>query len=109
MPGVIMTNLQRYMDEGALASLAESARAGRLSAYKTVEQGAATSAFLATSPLVDGIGGRYFEDCNEAERVADDYQGSGGVRGYALDPEAAERLWDVSLQMLETAAPLTAA
>jgi hypothetical protein len=25
-----------------------------------------------------------------------------GVRGYALDPEATERLWDVSLRMLET-------
>jgi hypothetical protein len=34
--------------------------------YKTPEQGAATSVFVATSPLLDGIGGRYFEDCNQA-------------------------------------------
>ncbi|MGO4616896.1 hypothetical protein AB4305_20210 [Nocardia sp. 2YAB30] len=31
--------------------------------WRTVEQGAATSVLLATSPLVEG---RYFEDCNEA-------------------------------------------
>jgi hypothetical protein len=53
--------------------------------FKTVEQGAATSVLLATSPLLDGVGGRYFEDCNEAAPAA-----------YALDPDAAERLWDLS-------------
>jgi hypothetical protein len=34
--------------------------------WKTPEQGAATSVLLATSPRLDGIGGRYFEDCNQA-------------------------------------------
>jgi hypothetical protein len=34
--------------------------------------------------------------------VANDSDGSTGVRAYAVDPEAAERLWDVSLQMLAT-------
>ncbi|MFC5032303.1 MULTISPECIES: hypothetical protein [Streptomyces] len=34
--------------------------------WKTPEQGTATSVLVATSPLLDGIGGRYFEDCNEA-------------------------------------------
>ena len=38
--------------------------------HKTVEQGAATSVLVATSPQLDGIGGRYFEDCNQA-RVLD--------------------------------------
>ena len=38
--------------------------------YKTIEQGAATSVLVATSPQLDGIGGRYFEDCNQA-RVLD--------------------------------------
>jgi hypothetical protein len=50
---------------------------------------------LATSPLLDGIGGRYFEDCNQAGPNDGTY--TGGVAAYALDPEAAERLWDVSL------------
>jgi hypothetical protein len=33
---------------------------------KSPEQGAATSVLLATSPELEGIGGRYFDDCNEA-------------------------------------------
>jgi hypothetical protein len=56
------------------------------------------SVLLAASPLVDGVGGRYFEDCNEAEP---NRPGSRrGVATYALDPEAAARPWQVSLDML---------
>jgi hypothetical protein len=43
-----------------------------------VEQGAATSVLLAVAPLLDGIGGRYFADCNESEvvhRISDDLDG----------------------------------
>jgi hypothetical protein len=56
---------------------------------------------LAASPLVDGVSGRYFEDVNEAE-VIPERGGLGikGVAGYALDPANAERLWDVSLELI---------
>jgi hypothetical protein len=47
--------------------------------------------FLATAPLVAGIGGRYFEDCNEAE-VVEQLQGIHGVTAHALDPDDARRL-----------------
>jgi hypothetical protein len=53
---------------------------------------------LATSPPLQGIGGRYFEDCNEAEP---NRSGTGqGVAPYGLDPKAAARLWEISLQKL---------
>ena len=100
--GAIRTNLQRYVQDDE-ATLARWARAERANAdfWKSTEQGAATSVLLATSPLLAGIGGRYFEDCNEA--VVDDSDAPmRGVRSYALDPEAATRLWDVSLELLET-------
>jgi hypothetical protein len=68
---------------------------------KSPEQGAATSVLLAGSPLVDGISGRYFENGNEAEVVPDrGGLGAKGVAGYALDPANAERLWDVSLELI---------
>jgi hypothetical protein len=54
---------------------------------------------LATSPQLQGIAGRYFEDCNEAKVVAK-REGSAGVAPDALDPANAERLWDESLRML---------
>jgi hypothetical protein len=66
--------------------------------WKTPEQGAATSILVATSPLLEGIGGRYFEDCNEAE--VGKLGARNGVAEYALDPDAAEELWKVSVNTL---------
>jgi NAD(P)-dependent dehydrogenase (short-subunit alcohol dehydrogenase family) len=99
MPGGILTALQRHLGKAYQDGADERfRRAG--SRLKTVEQGAATSVLLATSPLLDGIGGRYFEDCNEAQVVhRRDEFGISGVAPYALDPANAERLWDVSLQL----------
>jgi NAD(P)-dependent dehydrogenase (short-subunit alcohol dehydrogenase family) len=97
-PGAIPTNLSRHMDPEALAAL----RASGMYRFKTPQQGAATSILVATSPQLEGIGGRYFEDCNEAAVV--DPSGSedlaSGVAAYAVDPGNAERLWDLSLNLV---------
>jgi NAD(P)-dependent dehydrogenase (short-subunit alcohol dehydrogenase family) len=93
-PGGIRTNLQRYVSDEELDRL----RGSTAPAWKTTEQGAATSVLLATSPLLDGVGGRYFEDCNEAE--PNEPGSRRGVAGYALDPESARRLWEVSVETL---------
>jgi NAD(P)-dependent dehydrogenase (short-subunit alcohol dehydrogenase family) len=92
-PGAILTNLTRYLRQDELDSAVASGYV-----FKTPQQGAATSVLLATSPRLDGVGGRYFEDCNEAHRHVPGT--SGGVAGHALDPEAAARLWQVSLDMI---------
>jgi NAD(P)-dependent dehydrogenase (short-subunit alcohol dehydrogenase family) len=96
-PGAIRTNLQRYTTEEELERRVREA--GLVSYHwKTPGQGGATSVLLATSPLLEGTGGRYFEDCNEAEP---NQPGSfRGVAAYALDPDAAGRLWQVSLDLL---------
>lgn len=67
---------------------------------KSPQQGAATSVLLATSPQLEGIGGRYFEDCAEAAPVPDGNGWSDGVAPYALDPANAQRLWEESLRLL---------
>jgi len=90
MPGAIATNLQRHT--GGMKTAVEL--------RKTPEEGAATSVLLATSPLLEGIGGRYFADCNEAIPVSNGNGGMDGVAPYALDPANADRLWDASLRML---------
>jgi NAD(P)-dependent dehydrogenase (short-subunit alcohol dehydrogenase family) len=103
MPGGIATNLQRHLDDDFIARwLAEQKRKGNQMTLKTPEQGAATSVLVATSPLLDGIGGRYFEDCNEAE-VLEPGSEEGAVAGvatYALDRENADRLWELSLDLI---------
>ena len=101
MPGGIATRLQRHVDPEALAQARREA--GANPELKTVEQGAATSILAAVSPLVDGVGGRYLEDCHQAEVVASraDSDGRHGVAAYALDPANAERLWDLSERLLD--------
>jgi NAD(P)-dependent dehydrogenase (short-subunit alcohol dehydrogenase family) len=96
-PGGIRTNLQRHVTDEEIARLRARYSAANFT-WKTPEQGAATSVLCATSPLLDGVGGRYFEDCNEAG--PSEPAASRGVAAYALDPEAAARLWDVSVETL---------
>lgn len=93
-PGAIATNLQRHT--GGLRT-PEPYR-------KTPEQGAATTVLLAASPQLAGISGRYFDDCNEAEIVAERSTGPlAGVASYALDPANADRLWDMAMSLIEEA------
>jgi WW domain-containing oxidoreductase len=54
-------------------------------AAKTIPEGAATSCYVAASPLVEGLSGQYFSDCNVARPRAD-----------ADDPALAARLWRLS-------------
>jgi NAD(P)-dependent dehydrogenase (short-subunit alcohol dehydrogenase family) len=98
MPGAIATRLQRHMDPDYLARA--RARSGGTLIAKTPAQGAATSTLLAASPLLEGVGGRYFEDCNEAAPATPDAGPLKGVAPYALDPQNARRLWEESLRLL---------
>ncbi|WP_369372568.1 oxidoreductase [Streptomyces sp. cg36] len=99
-PGKIITGLQREMtlqaqiDRGWLDGHGNVVGDG----FKTPSQGAATGLWAATSPLLDGRGGLYLEDCDVARVSAPGTpMDDGGVRAYAVAPEAAARLWDLSL------------
>jgi hypothetical protein len=87
---------------------------------KTVQQGAATSVWCATSPQLDGMGGVYCENCDIAPLVPKQDKANSsvdamsyfslairevgsmslGVMSYAVDPGAADRLWRLSEQLL---------
>ncbi len=117
-PGVIMTPLARHLTEVDLAWLAERTAAERDRAetpstepsgtgggqeetlsFKTVAEGAATSVWAATAPELADHGGAYLVDCSVAP-PAEDQPGSGSVAGWARDPEAASRLWDLSARLV---------
>ncbi|MEW5627369.1 SDR family NAD(P)-dependent oxidoreductase [Streptomyces hydrogenans] len=108
-PGKIITGLQREM------KLQEQIERGWVDEhghvvgadFKTPSQGAATGLWAATSPLLDGRGGLYLEDCEVARVSAPGTpMDDGGVRAYAVDPEEADRLWDLSVA-LTGATPIT--
>ncbi|MFI6933127.1 SDR family NAD(P)-dependent oxidoreductase [Streptomyces sp. NPDC050287] len=99
-PGKIITGLQREM------TLQEQIERGWVDEhgtvigadFKTPSQGAATGLWAATSPLLNGRGGLYLEDCDVARVSAPaEPMDDGGVREYAVDPDAAERLWELSI------------
>jgi NAD(P)-dependent dehydrogenase (short-subunit alcohol dehydrogenase family) len=98
-PGGVRSNLQRYLSDEDRARMDEVSRlnkaSGAGSSWKTPQQGAATTVLAGTSPLLDGVGGRYFEDCNESG--PNEPGTSRGVAAHATDPVAAARLWELSL------------
>jgi NAD(P)-dependent dehydrogenase (short-subunit alcohol dehydrogenase family) len=108
-PGAIPTELGRHLDPGRLQTIIdqmnkELAAEGKPPfQYKTIPQGAATSVWAAVVAPADEIGGRYCENCHVGEIVPDDAPLSAvseGVRGYALDPAAADLLWKKSEQLV---------
>lgn len=74
---------------------------------KTIPQGAATTVWCATTPLLENIGGVYCENCDIAEidngqieHRFDDPSTIRGVQPYSIDKENAERLWKLSEEIL---------
>lgn len=65
---------------------------------KTILQGAATTVWCATSPMLNNIGGVYCEDVDIAE-LASDSSISKGVKLYSLDEDNAKRLWELTEEM----------
>jgi NAD(P)-dependent dehydrogenase (short-subunit alcohol dehydrogenase family) len=102
-PGGILTPLQRHLPREEMIERGWIDESGNVIArFKTPEQGAATTLLAATSPLLNGMGGVYLEDCDLAE-LAPEGEGwsptASGVQSYALDPEQAERLWTLSAEL----------
>ena len=63
-----------------------------LASLKTIPQGAATTVWCATTPLLNNIGGVYCEDV-EVALLASDSGMSAGVKCYSLGETEAKRLW----------------
>src|SRR6056297_2229367 len=67
----------------------------RLPMTTTVAEGASTAVYLAASPRVDGLSGRYFADCEPKEPSA-----------AARDRTTQRQLWERSAELLEIDEPL---
>ncbi|MDX1498580.1 MAG: SDR family NAD(P)-dependent oxidoreductase [Woeseiaceae bacterium] len=82
-PGVINTEIDRHLNRFMQAGFAIATGLGY---GKSVEEGAATSCYVATSPALGATSGRFFEDCNAVT-----------ISGSHLHDHAmAARLWEVS-------------
>lgn len=98
MPGGIMTPLQRHLPREEMEQFGWIDAEGKVAeGFKTPEQGASTSVWAAVGPELEGIGGKYLENCGEAPPF-DKANPRVGVAAHALDPEAAEKLWALSVE-----------
>jgi NAD(P)-dependent dehydrogenase (short-subunit alcohol dehydrogenase family) len=69
-----------------------------IDSLKTIPQGAATTVWAATSPLLNERGGVYLEDVDIAE-LAVDPSIPNGVKPYSLDEASARQLWTLSEEL----------
>jgi len=101
-PGGIMTDLQRDMSKEEIRAFGWVDENGKVNErFKSPAGGAATAVWCATSELLSEGGGVYCEDCNIAAAVGADDQSFAGVRPWAINPNAAKLLWDLSESMLD--------
>lgn len=93
MPGGILTPLQRHLSREEQIGFGWIDENGTPNpGMKTPEEGASTSVWAALGAELEGVGGKYLENCAEAGPWAAEAPWS-GVLPYALDPAGAEQLW----------------
>lgn len=97
-PGMVATDLGRHFTREDFADLkerAKSAPSGGLPPTVGVDVGAATSVWAATAPELESEGGTYLADCAVATAAP-----------YAMDLDAAARLWDLSEELVGETFPV---
>nr|UIK22901.1 short chain dehydrogenase [Trichoderma rhododendri] len=98
-PGAINTDISRNMPPGFLEAIMTNPYI--LKILKSSEQGAATTVWAAVGKDWENKGGKYLEDCKEADRGEDDGQiFSAGWVKQTYDPEEEDRLWKDSLKLV---------
>lgn len=97
-PGVIMTDLGRHLTPEDLANFPGATSVEEMK-FKTVESGAATSVWAATAAELEGRSGLYLEDCHVAAPATEDGV-QVGYSSWAMDPEAAKRLFTLSEELV---------
>lgn len=107
-PGGIVTPLQRHLQTEEMVAMGWLGSDGQISEsakamFKTATQGCTTTLWAATSPMLEGRGGLYCEDCDVAALSGTETQRYAKVEPYAVDPDSAERLWDLSEKLLAAA------
>ena len=101
-PGGIFTPLQRHLEKEEMIALGWLGEDGELSEmaaanFKSPTQGASTSLWCATSPMLNDVSGVYCENCDVAVRQEDGARGRYvGVADWAVDTDEAAKLYDLT-------------
>ncbi|PVH88659.1 short-chain dehydrogenase [Cadophora sp. DSE1049] len=98
-PGGVATGLLQHMSEEEKAGLGNDPTLVKI--FKSPEQGAATTLWAATAKALEGVGGKYLEDCQIINAWTEaDGQWGPGYASWAYDAEKENKLWAKSLEMV---------
>ena len=98
-PGGIATPLQRHLTMDEQKAMGWYDEEGNThEAFKSTEEGASTTLWAATAPMLAGHGGVYCEDCDIAAPF-DEARPNSGVHPHVLDKELAAQLWTKSEEL----------
>ena len=107
-PGGIFTPLQRHLEKEEMIALGWLGEDGELSEmaaanFKSTTQGASTSLWCATSPMLNDVSGVYCENCDVAVRQEDGPMARYvGVADWAVDTDEASKLWELTEHTLSS-------
>jgi NAD(P)-dependent dehydrogenase (short-subunit alcohol dehydrogenase family) len=108
-PGGIVTDLQKHVQD----MMDDALKDGQFSKFfKSIDQGCATTVWAAVARELEGKGGLYLEDCAVAEKAGEDLDEAGdgrvepGYAKWAYDPESEEKLWKLSLGLVDMPADM---
>ena len=98
-PGGIGTNISRHLGPEFVQYITSNEAIVKI--LKSLEQGAATTVVAAIGKEWENKGGKYLEDCEEAQRGKDDNNTFGvGYVSQTYDQKSEERLWKDSLKIV---------
>jgi NAD(P)-dependent dehydrogenase (short-subunit alcohol dehydrogenase family) len=100
-PGGVLTGLQQNLPLEERRARYYDTEGHLLPSFKTLEQGAATSVWASIAPELEGIGGLYLEDCQQAIPYDPEISTLTGYMPYALSATHAEQLWTISQKLVE--------
>jgi NAD(P)-dependent dehydrogenase (short-subunit alcohol dehydrogenase family) len=98
-PGLIQTGLMQFVDEETLKHWGTDSTVRNLT--KSVEQGAATTVWAATAKALEGVGGKYLEDCQIGKPAkAEPADTDPGYAPHAFDEAKEAQLWKKSMELV---------
>ena len=100
--GVIQTELTRNIPTEQYKAMFQRLTEANLK-LKTTEEGASTTVWAAVAPELDGVGGKYLENCQISKLTTPEAAAAEhfGYLEYAVNLDSALKLWDLSLKWIK--------
>lgn len=98
-PGIIATELLQHIPDDQKEEWAKNESLQKY--WKSPEQGAVTTVWAAVARELEGVWGKYLDDCQVASEADPTNPYAPGYASWAYDPEGEAKLWAKTLELLK--------